>query len=143
MHPKQILTEYNLEPKKSLGQNFLFDENILAQIVDWANLTAQDQVLEIGPGLGSLTSELAKHARRVVAIELDDRFLPILRGELAGFDNVEIRHGDIGHLEHSLEQGMAQARHAINHHERPPDERGLHGGGPGRHHGGVRRRQGH
>ena len=60
MHPKQILANYNLEPKKSLGQNFLFDEKILAQIVDWAGLTTEDQVLEIGPGLGSLTRQLAE-----------------------------------------------------------------------------------
>lgn len=95
MHPKQILTEYNLEPKKSLGQNFLFDENILAQIVDWAKLSAEDEVLEIGPGLGSLTKQLAERARRVVAVELDGRFIPILQEELVGFDNVELLHGDI------------------------------------------------
>ena len=95
MHPKQLLAIYNLEPKKSLGQNFLFDENILAQIVDWASLTTEDQVLEIGPGLGSLTRQLAERAGRVVAVELDRRFFPILKGELAGFDNIELLHGDI------------------------------------------------
>lgn len=95
MHPKQILTEYNLEPKKSLGQNFLFDENILAQIVDWAELTPEDEVLEIGPGLGSLTKQLAERAGRVVSVELDDRFIPILQNELANNDNIELLHGDI------------------------------------------------
>lgn len=95
MHPKHLLAQYNLEPKKSLGQNFLFDENVLAQIVGWAGLAADDEVLEIGPGLGSLTCLLAEHARRVVAVELDDRFLPILRGELADYKNIELLHGDI------------------------------------------------
>ena len=95
MHPKQLLAIYNLEPKKSLAQNFLFDKNILAQIVDWASLTSEDQVLEIGPGLGSLTRQLAERAGRVVAVELDSRFLPILKGELADFENIELLHGDI------------------------------------------------
>jgi 16S rRNA (adenine1518-N6/adenine1519-N6)-dimethyltransferase len=95
MHPKQLLANYGVAPKKSLGQNFLFDDAILAQIVGWANLKAADQVLEIGPGLGSLTRQLAGQAGRVVAVELDDRFLPILQGELADFDNIELLHGDI------------------------------------------------
>ncbi len=95
MHPKHLLANYDVQPKKSLGQNFLFDENILAQIVGWASLTREDQVLEIGPGLGSLTRQLAKHAERVVAVELDGRFLPILQRELANFENVELLHGDI------------------------------------------------
>jgi 16S rRNA (adenine1518-N6/adenine1519-N6)-dimethyltransferase len=94
-HPKMILAGYSLEPKKSLGQNFLFDENILGHIVEAANLGPQDQVLEIGPGLGSLTRHLATIAQRVVAVELDGRFLPILQNELADLDNVQIVQGDI------------------------------------------------
>jgi 16S rRNA (adenine1518-N6/adenine1519-N6)-dimethyltransferase len=95
MHPKQLLEHYQLEPKKSLGQNFLFDENVLARIVDAAAVRAADEVLEIGPGLGALTRLLGQRARRVVAVELDDRFLPILHHELTGLANVEIIHGDI------------------------------------------------
>jgi 16S rRNA (adenine1518-N6/adenine1519-N6)-dimethyltransferase len=95
MHPKTLLQHYQLEPKQSLGQNFLFDENVLARIVSTADLTPTDHVLEIGPGLGSLTRYLAKTADRVTAVELDDRFLPILRTELAFFDNVTVIHGDI------------------------------------------------
>lgn len=95
MHPKQLLDQYQLEPKKSLGQNFLFDDNVLARIVDAAAVVAADEVLEIGPGLGALTRLLAQRARRVVAVELDDRFLPILHNELTGLANVEIIHGDI------------------------------------------------
>ncbi|HID54174.1 MAG TPA: ribosomal RNA small subunit methyltransferase A [Anaerolineae bacterium] len=102
MHPKQLLQSYNLEPKKSLGQNFLFDENVLGRIVAAADLQAGDAVLEIGPGLGALTRLLAQKADRVAAVELDGRFLPILEAELAAYDNVTLIHGDI------LEQDPAQ-----------------------------------
>ena len=95
MHPRQLLDKYNLEAKKSLGQNFLFDENILEHIAAAADIQPKDQVLEIGPGLGALTSRLAQHAGKVVAVELDNRFFPVLQDELAGFDNVELVHGDI------------------------------------------------
>lgn len=101
MHPKQLLANYDLQPKKSLGQNFLFDNNVLSRIIDAADLVAQDQVLEIGPGLGSLTQRLARHVSRVVAVELDGRFIPILQTQLAGFHNVELIHGDI------LDQNLA------------------------------------
>ncbi len=101
MHPKQLLTRYQIEPKKSLGQNFLFDENVLARIVEAAELTPFEPVLEIGPGLGSLTRFLARTAASVTAVELDQRFLPILQTELAYFENVHIIHGDI--LEQNLD----------------------------------------
>jgi len=94
-HPKNILAGYDLEPRKSLGQNFLFDDNVLARIVDAADLQPGDEVLEIGPGLGSLTSLLAAKAERVVAVELDGRLLPALQGKIAGLDNVEIVEGNI------------------------------------------------
>ncbi len=94
-HPKALLDRHNLAPKKSLGQNFLFDEGILARIVAAAEVTPADAVLEIGPGVGSLTRQLAAAAGRVVAVELDDRLLPILREELDGLSNVELVHGDI------------------------------------------------
>lgn len=95
MHPKEILQAYNLEPKKSLGQNFLFDPNILERIADAANLSLQDEVLEIGPGLGSLTAVIAERVQSVTAVELDQRFIPILLRQLADYDNVRVIHGDI------------------------------------------------
>jgi 16S rRNA (adenine1518-N6/adenine1519-N6)-dimethyltransferase len=95
MHPRQILDRYGIAPKQSLGQNFLFDEGLLARITAAAELSPDDAVLEIGPGLGALTRHLARAAGRVVAVELDDRLLPILRYELEPFANVEIVHGDI------------------------------------------------
>lgn len=101
-HPKHLLRPYQLEPKKSLGQNFLFDDNVLDRIVTAAAVQAADEVLEIGPGLGTLTRPLAQIARRVVAVELDDRLLPILHSQLAPFPHVQIIHGDI------LEQDPAQ-----------------------------------
>lgn len=94
-HPKTLLDQYDLQPKKSLGQNFIYDENVLARITAAANLQPADNVLEIGPGLGSLTRHLAQAAGRVVAVELDDRLLPILQEELADLPNVEIVHADI------------------------------------------------
>ena len=95
MHPRQILDRYGIAPKQSLGQNFLYDEGLLARIAAAAELSPGDAVLEIGPGLGALTRQLAQDATRVVAVELDDRLLPILRYELEPFGNVEIVHGDI------------------------------------------------
>ena len=95
MHPRQILDRYAITPKQSLGQNFLYDEGLLARITAAAELSPADQVLEIGPGLGALTRQLAQAAGRVVAVELDDRLLPILRYELEPFRNVELVHGDI------------------------------------------------
>lgn len=95
MHPKKILEQHEIAAKKSLGQNFLFDENVLARIVAAADLTGDDHVLEIGPGLGSLTRQLAETAGGVVAVELDDRLFPILQAELASYDNVTLVHEDI------------------------------------------------
>ncbi len=94
-HPKDILQQHGLEPKKSLGQNFLFDENVLRRIVTAAKLEPEDAVLEIGPGLGSLTKLLAETAVAVTTVELDERFIPILRLELAPYPHVRLVHGDI------------------------------------------------
>lgn len=94
-HPKTTLGRYGLTPKKSLGQNFIHDDNILARIAGAARLERSDQVLEIGPGLGALTRHLADDAGRVVAVELDGRLLPILDQQLSAIPNVEVIHGDI------------------------------------------------
>ena len=99
MHPKHLLDRYQIEPKKSLGQNFLHDEGLLARIVAAAELSPDDAVLEVGPGLGALTRPLAAAARRVVAVELDGRLLPVLESELSGLDNVELVHGDVLELD--------------------------------------------
>ena len=101
MHPRHLLQQYNLRPKKGLGQNFLVDEGALRRIVAAADLTGSDTVLEIGPGLGALTKLLAEAAGRVVAVELDDRLIPLLDSELAGTTNVEVIEGDILQLDPS------------------------------------------
>ena len=93
-HPKDILNFHNIQPKKSLGQNFLFDENVLDRIVAAADLQADDVVLEVGPGLGHLTGLLAETAVSVTAVELDNRFLPILHNQFDHLDHVRIIHGD-------------------------------------------------
>src|SRR3989344_5627435 len=87
----------NFKPNKLLGQNFLRDEKILNKIVATANLTAKDNVLEVGPGLGVLTRELAKYAGHVVAVEKDKDLAEILRQQLTEekIENVEIVEGDV------------------------------------------------
>ena len=95
MNVQQILRHYNLRPRKGLGQHFLTSETHLRQIVEAAQLTRDDLVLEIGPGLGSLTRRLAEAAGHVVAVELDEQFVSILQSLLGGPQNVTILHGDI------------------------------------------------
>lgn len=90
-----VLRQFGLRADKSLGQNFLQDPIALERIVTAAEITAQDTVLEIGPGLGSLTRYLAAAARHVTAVELDERLLPALEQVLAPFSNVRIVQGDI------------------------------------------------
>lgn len=99
MHPRSLLREYNISPKKSLGQNFLVDESAALRIVAAAELGPDDVVLEIGPGLGALTCHLAADARRVIAVELDQRLIPVLHHNLDDRENVQIIHGDILHLD--------------------------------------------
>ena len=90
-----LLRAYALRPKKGLGQNFLVDPVALSRVAAAAEIGPGDVVLEIGPGLGSLTRYLAHAARRVVAVELDGSLFPALRQVLAGYDNVTLIQGDI------------------------------------------------
>jgi 16S rRNA (adenine1518-N6/adenine1519-N6)-dimethyltransferase len=90
-----LLRQNNLHPDKSLGQNFLQDETALKHVIDAAGITSLDVVLEIGPGLGSLTRHLALHAHRVVAVELDPGLVPILKKVLAQYSNVQLIQGNI------------------------------------------------
>jgi 16S rRNA (adenine1518-N6/adenine1519-N6)-dimethyltransferase len=91
---KALMTLHNIRPTRSLGQNFLVDERVVSRIADLAALDASDLVLEIGPGLGHLTVELARRAGLVVAIEIDRHILPALEANLSGFANVKVIHGD-------------------------------------------------
>lgn len=81
--------------KRSLGQNFLTDDTLFAQLVSLSGVGPKDAVLEIGAGAGGMTKALASVCRQVMAIEVDDTLLPILRVALAGFSNVEVVHGDV------------------------------------------------
>ncbi|MCF6464331.1 16S rRNA (adenine(1518)-N(6)/adenine(1519)-N(6))-dimethyltransferase RsmA [Clostridium sp. Cult2] len=92
---REILDKYGFRFSKSLGQNFLIDGNIVRKIAQEGNITKEDYVLEIGPGIGTLTEELALNAKKVVGVELDKSLLPILEETLKDYDNVEIIHGDI------------------------------------------------
>ena len=90
-----ILRAFGLRPQKSLGQNFLIDTTALENIIRAAEISSEHDVLEIGPGAGSLTRYLASAARRVVAVELDHALIPVLRSVLSGWENVSIVQGDI------------------------------------------------
>lgn len=92
---KDIIRKHGFSFKKSLGQNFLIDMNILRRIVDAAELDDVTGALEIGPGIGALTEQLAKRARTVTAIEIDQRLLPILGEVLEPYEHVHIVHGDV------------------------------------------------
>ena len=91
----EILKKHGFTFKKSLGQNFLIDANILNRIVDGAGVNENVGVIEIGPGIGSLTEALAKKAKKVISFEIDGRLLPILSETLADYPNVEIINNDI------------------------------------------------
>jgi 16S rRNA (adenine1518-N6/adenine1519-N6)-dimethyltransferase len=92
---KEILDKYGFSFKKSLGQNFLIDTNILKKIVDFADVSSTTAAIEIGPGIGALTEQVAKRAGKVIAFEIDQRLLPILEDTLSPYDNVKVIHQDI------------------------------------------------
>ncbi|HFC9136081.1 TPA: 16S rRNA (adenine(1518)-N(6)/adenine(1519)-N(6))-dimethyltransferase RsmA [Streptococcus agalactiae] len=92
---RAILERHGFTFKKSFGQNFLTDTNILQKIVDTAEIDKGVNVIEIGPGIGALTEFLAENAAEVMAFEIDDRLIPILADTLARFDNVQVVNQDI------------------------------------------------
>ena len=92
---RELLRKYGLKPRKHLGQNFLINKDILSEIIKAADLNKNDTVLEIGPGLGILTKELAKKVKKVIAIEKDEKLVKILKKELSHLKDVEIVEGDI------------------------------------------------
>ncbi|MHB1420688.1 MAG: 16S rRNA (adenine(1518)-N(6)/adenine(1519)-N(6))-dimethyltransferase RsmA [Bacillota bacterium] len=90
----KILEKFNLKIKKRFGQNFLVDANIVRKIVDAADLGPDELVIEIGPGIGTLTQALAQRAGRVLAVELDRDLIPVLKYTLAEYPNVKVIQGD-------------------------------------------------
>ena len=101
-----IMNQFGINTKKSLGQNFLTDINILKNIVAAGDVQKNDNVVEIGPGIGALTEQLARAAKQVVAFEIDDRLIPVLDHTMAPYDNVTIVHNDI--LKVDLEKEFAK-----------------------------------
>lgn len=91
---KEVMAKHNISFHKSLGQNFLIDGNMVRAIADAADLSPSDLVVEIGPGIGTLTQELAERAGRVAAVELDRGLLPVLAETLQAYPNVQVVSGD-------------------------------------------------
>ena len=91
----EILQKYQFRFQKKLGQNFLIDTHVLDKIIDSAGITTEDCVLEIGPGIGTMTQYLAENAREVVAVEIDKALIPILEETLSAYDNVTVINDDI------------------------------------------------
>jgi 16S rRNA (adenine1518-N6/adenine1519-N6)-dimethyltransferase len=92
---RELLASHGVIPRKALGQNFVVDPNTIRKVLDAADVSGSDSVLEIGPGVGSLTLGLAAAAKRVIAIELDEKLIPVLDEALAGVDNVQLIQGDV------------------------------------------------
>ena len=90
-----VLEKHGFHFQKKYGQNFLIDKNILEKIVDAAEIGADDVVLEIGPGIGTMTQYLCERAREVIAVEIDDKLIPVLADTLSEYDNVTVIHEDI------------------------------------------------
>jgi 16S rRNA (adenine1518-N6/adenine1519-N6)-dimethyltransferase len=97
--PKDLLRKYGVHPRKRLGQSFLLDLNVIDKIIRIAGLTAADTVVEIGAGLGVLTALIAGRAGQVIALEIDDRMISILREELRDLENVSIIETDVLHYD--------------------------------------------
>ncbi|MEG1144823.1 MAG: rRNA adenine dimethyltransferase family protein, partial [Clostridium sp.] len=91
----EVIQKYGFAFQKKYGQNFLIDANILEKIVESAGITSEDCVLEIGPGIGTMTQYLADRAGKVIAVEIDNKLIPILEDTLNEFDNVIIINKDI------------------------------------------------
>ena len=90
-----ILKNLNIKPNKKLGQNFLTDKNITKKIISVSEISQNDIILEIGPGLGIITQELVNLVKKIYAIEIDHRLYSYLNDKFSTYDNVEIIHGDI------------------------------------------------
>ncbi|OTP11399.1 ribosomal RNA small subunit methyltransferase A [Enterococcus sp. 10A9_DIV0425] len=101
---KEILLKHGFSLKKSLGQNFLTEPNILRKIIETGEINEQTNVIEVGPGIGALTEQIARHAKEVVAFEIDDRLIPVLADTLSPYPNVTVVHQDI--LKTNLSEAM-------------------------------------
>ena len=107
-----IMDKYNIKANKSLGQNFLINENVIETIVESSNITKDDLVIEIGPGLGTLTKYLLEKAKKVICVELDKKMIEILEDRFKLYDNFELINDDI--LKVNLKQLISQEKTTSN-----------------------------
>ncbi|WZL73445.1 16S rRNA (adenine(1518)-N(6)/adenine(1519)-N(6))-dimethyltransferase RsmA [Clostridiaceae bacterium 35-E11] len=108
---KEIVSKYGFKFSKSLGQNFLIDENILHKIIEGAEVNEEDMVVEVGPGIGTLTQALAARAKKIVAVEIDKTLIPILAETLKDAENVEVVNKDILKIDlHQLIEERCEGR---------------------------------
>lgn len=108
-HTIEVLQKYQFVFQKRFGQNFLIDTHVLDKIISASDITKDDLVLEIGPGIGTMTQYLAEAAREVVAVEIDQALIPILQDTLKEWDNVSVIHGDI--LKTDIQQIVRERNH--------------------------------
>ena len=92
---KFIMKKYNIKANKSLGQNFLIDDNVIEKIIEGSNVCKDDLIIEIGPGLGTLTEVLLEKAHKVISIELDKKMIKILEDRFKLYNNFELLHNDV------------------------------------------------
>ncbi len=90
-----VMKKHDFSVRKKYGQNFLIDDNILKKIISASGVTKDDFVVEIGPGIGTMTQYLCEAAREVAAVEIDDKLIPVLEDTLSSYDNVSVIHNDI------------------------------------------------
>ena len=108
----RIMKKYNIKANKALGQNFLINANVIENIIESSNIKREDLVIEIGPGLGTLTKYLLEKAGRVICVELDKRMIDILKDRFKNFDNLEILNQDI--LEVNLNELINKEKEKYN-----------------------------
>ncbi len=108
--PRDIIRQYDIKPRKKLGQSFLVDQNIIQKIASAAGITKDDIVVEIGAGIGVLTECLAQQSRKLIAVELDKNLIDVLKEKLAALDNVEIHSGDILNYDFNAVSGIYNSK---------------------------------
>ena len=109
---KFLMEKYNIKANKNLGQNFLVDENVIETAIEKSNIEKDDLVIEIGPGLGTLTKYLLEKAGRVICVELDERMIKILEERFFLYDNFEVINNDI--LKVDLDEIINKAKKEYN-----------------------------
>jgi 16S rRNA (adenine1518-N6/adenine1519-N6)-dimethyltransferase len=108
---KELLAKYETRPSKGLGQNFLIDKNVLRKIVEASDIKPTDIILEVGPGIGVLTQELAQFAKKIISVEKSETMCEILKETIKDFKNVEVINDDI--LQYKLKLPMGESKYKV------------------------------